>query len=293
MVLGPGPPGPVWAGRGRSRRARPAKGVLGAVGAKGAAAIAGGALIAAGAGGAAVYVASADGKPAPRPKPVSIVLQAYSEPQSPLPGGGVWRTQGRFVTVKDARSPAVGQKIDQALRAPLGARFAQARRSLGGQPGDFTGLVTATVLLRGPKLLSVRYDTDVRGQVGVGWFQPRSVLVDLTTGRSYRPIDLFLAADVPGLEPFNQKVLAHAPGHAFCPGETTGSGITPTLLTDGSVAVMPTPSGVQVTYQGGDLGYSNACGSKRVEIPYADIAGLIRPEILKAVPYPAPSPTRT
>ncbi|WP_051468215.1 serine/threonine-protein kinase [Actinomadura oligospora] len=260
--------------------------ILSGVSAKTTLAVTGAAVIAAG-GGAAVYVATQPAKKRPTPPPpIAIRLTALNEPRAALPGGGTWQVNGQVVTVSGHRDPALDTKLNAALRAPLVQRWTETRSILGGQPGAYTGTVRPAILLRGPRLLSVRYDTDVEGQVGPGWDQARTVTVDLDTGTAYaRPIDLFRTAS-PALSP---KVLAHLPGNRWCPREPVGPGITARQLTSGEVSVALTASGIRVAYQGAALGYSGACGNRSADVPYGEVADLLKPEVTAAVPYPATS----
>ncbi|MCP2339876.1 serine/threonine-protein kinase [Actinomadura rupiterrae] len=263
------------------------KGVAAALGGKVTLAVAGTAVIVAG-GGAAAYVATHPGKKkAPAPPPIAIRLAALNDPQSALPGGGTWRVNGQVVTVSGHKNPAIDRKLDAALRAPLDQRWTEAKAILGGSGGGaYTATARPTILLRGPKLLSVSYATDVQGQVGTGWDQARSVTVNLDTGAAYaRPIDLF-GSSSPALSP---KVLAHLPGNRWCPREPVGPGITAKQLTSGEVAVTLTASGIRVAFQGAALGYSGSCGNRSADVPYGEVADLLKPEITSAVPYPATS----
>ncbi|MFC4906127.1 serine/threonine-protein kinase [Actinomadura gamaensis] len=272
-------------GGGQAAAGAAGKGILAGVGGKATLAVAGTAVVVAG-GGTAAYVATHPGKKKPPPPPpIAIRLAALNEPRSTLPAGGTWQVNGQVVTVSGHEDPAVDRKLNAALRAPLDQRWADAKNLLGG-PGAYTGTVRPTILLRGPKLLSVRYDTDVEGQVGTGWDQARAVTVNLDTGATYtRPIDLFRSAS-PALSP---KVLAHLPGNRWCPREPVGPGITAKQLTSGEVSVALTPSGVRVAFQGAVLGYSGSCGNRGADVPYGEVADLLKPEITSAVPYPATS----
>ncbi|MFC5184689.1 hypothetical protein [Actinomadura harenae] len=242
-------------------------------------------------GGAAVYVTSHPGKrKPPPPAPIAIRLAALSEPRSALPAGGTWAVDGQVVTVSGHKDPAVDTTLNAALRAPLDQRWTEVRSLLGGQPGAYTGTVRPTILLRVPKLLSVRYDVDVQGQVGTGWDQARAVTVDLDTGTAYaRPVDLFRTPSPALSSALSPKVLAHLPGHRWCPREPAGPGITARQLTSGEVAVALTPSGIRVSYQGAALGYSGACGNRGADVPYGEVASLLKPQVMAAVPYPVTS----
>ncbi|OLT20424.1 hypothetical protein BJF79_47325 [Actinomadura sp. CNU-125] len=147
-------------------------------------------------------------------------------------------------------------------------------------------------------MISVWYETQVRGDVGTGWNPARATTVDLRDGTAYRPIDLFRVQDGPGLAPLTAIVAARLPGGEICPADLDSpyaTGITPELLRSEDVAVGPTPTGIRVSFHAARLGYISACGTRTAEIPYAEVEGLLKPELLEAVPYPGggPSPARS
>ncbi|MEU8802074.1 serine/threonine-protein kinase [Spirillospora sp. NPDC048819] len=269
------------------------KGVLGTLGAKGTAAVAGGAAAVAVGGGAAAYVAVAD--EAPKPKPIVARLAALSEPQRDIGNGATFRAQGQIVRVTGGDA-ALNRKINQALRAPLEQRWDKTRTGLGriGR-GAYTDVVKPAILLRNDRLLSVWYSVSLRGDRGSGWDQPQAATVDLRTGASYRPLDLFRDPAERALKPLDEKIKATLPGGAYC-GRTQTPGIVLPRGTDnpsafiksGDVTMALTPKGLQVAFYESVLGYEAACGLRGTVVPYAEVGEMLKPELLKAVPYPSP-----
>ncbi|WP_207944496.1 serine/threonine-protein kinase [Actinomadura rubrisoli] len=271
------------------------KGVFGALGAKGAVAVAGGTAVVA-AGGAATYVAVADGEP--KVKPIVAGLAALSEPRQDLGGGMTFQVQGQVVTVTGGDAPLT-RKVNQALRAPLEKRWTGLRTSLKriGR-GGYTDVVKPKILMSGDRLLSVWYTVALRGERGSGWDHSPATTVDLRTGASYGPLDLFRVPTERGLAPLDRKIKAHLPGGTYCGGEPDAS-TGPVVLrgTDnpskfvrsGEVTMALTPAGVRVAFYGSILGYASACGELDTVVPYAELGGMLKPALLAKVPYPSPT----
>jgi serine/threonine-protein kinase len=295
---GAGAAGGTGAGAGTAGTAGTAtagKGVIGALGAMGAAAAVGGAAVIAAGAGAAVYVAETKDKP--EPKPIVASLAALNVPRQDLGQGMTFQAQGQVVTVTGGR-PALVKKIDQALRAPLEERWAKTRKGLAGTGrGGYTDVVKAAILMRNDRLLSVWYTVSLQGERGTGWDHSPAVTVDLRTGAAYRPLDLFRVPTEQGLAPLDQKIKAHLPHGTYCYSDVdAGSGPIQPHGTDdpskfvesGDVSMALTPAGLRVAFYGSLLGYASACGEEDATVPYAEVADMLRPELLKAVPYPSP-----
>ncbi|MGW3771902.1 serine/threonine-protein kinase [Actinomadura verrucosospora] len=267
------------------------KGVIGTLGVKGTAAVAGGAAAVAVGGGAAVYVATAQ----EAPKPIVARLVALSEPRRELGGGMTFQAQGRVVRVTGGDA-ALNRKINQALRAPLERRWAKTRNGLKDiGRGAYTDVVTPAILLRGDRLLSVWYKVELRGERGTGWDQSQAATVDLRTGASYRPTDLFRVPSGQGLKPLDGRIKARQPGGAYCGrGQTGGAGLPQgtdnpsAFVGSGEVTMALTPTGLRVAFYLSTLGYESACGQLDNVLPYAEVNDILKPALLKAVPYPSP-----
>ncbi|NUP34693.1 MAG: hypothetical protein HOU01_23720, partial [Streptomycetaceae bacterium] len=258
---------------------------------KGTAAVAGGAAAVAVGGGAAVYVATAE----EAPKPIVARLVALSEPRQSLGGGMTFQAQGRFVRVTGGGA-ALNRKINQALRAPLDQRWAKTRGGLKDiGRGAYTDVVTPEILLRNDRLLSVWYKVELRGERGTGWDQSQAATVDLKTGASYKPLDLFRVPTEQGLKPLDRRIKAGQPGGAFCGrGETGGAGLPQgtdnpsAFVKSGDVTMALTPRGLRVAFYLSVLGYESACGQLDTVLPYAEVNDVVKPALLKSVPYPSP-----
>ncbi|MGP4027835.1 serine/threonine-protein kinase [Actinomadura sp. 3N407] len=292
---GAGAAGTGGGGAGAGAAGAAGKGVLGTLGAKGTAAVAGGAAAVAVGGGAAVYVSVADG--APEQRPIVAQLAALSEPQQDIGNGATFRAQGQIVRVTGGDA-ALNRKINRALRAPLEQRWAKTRTGLGriGR-GGYTDVVKPAILMRNDRLLSVWYSVGLRGDRGSGWDQPQAATVDLRTGASYRPPDLFRDPAERGLAPLDEKIKANLPGGFYCraPGTAPPGVVLPrgtdnpsAFIKSGDVAMALTPDGVRVAFYGALLGYESACGLQDTVVPYADVSEMLKPALLKAVPYPSP-----
>ncbi|MCP9954283.1 hypothetical protein LUX33_41705 [Actinomadura madurae] len=193
--------------------------------------------------------------------------------------------------------PAVTRKINQALRAPLEQRWEKTRdglRDIGS--GAYTDVVTPQILMRNDRLLSVWYKVELRGERGSGWDQSQAATVDLRTGASYRPLDLFRVPTDQGLKPLDTKIKAHLPEGSYCGPRTPSPGAVVVRGTDdpsrfvksGEVTMALTPAGLRVAFYGAILGYESACGLLDTVVPYAEVRDMVKPALLKAVPYPSP-----
>ncbi|MFB4310789.1 serine/threonine-protein kinase [Actinomadura sp. GTD37] len=282
------------AGAGAGGAGAAGQGVVGALGAKGAAAIAGGAAAVAVGGGAAVYVATAD----EAPKPIATRLAALSEPPRDLGNGVTFQAQGQLVRVTGGE-PAVTRKINEALRAPLEQRWTKTLNGLKDiGRGAYTDVVKPQILLRNDRLLSVWYTVGLRGERGTGWDQSQAATVDLRTGASYTAPGLFRVPTGQGLKPLDDKIKAHLPDGVYCwSGQSTPGGAVvergtddpSKFVKDGSVTMALTPKGVRVAFYGSILGYASACGLQDTVVPYGEVGEMLKPALLKAVPYPSPA----
>ncbi|MFI0357058.1 serine/threonine-protein kinase [Actinomadura sp. 9N407] len=258
------------------------------IGIKGAAVIAGSAVAVAG-GGAAVYVAADE----PEPPPLTIALAAHQQTAGPL------QVNGRLVHVKGGADPALTRRINAALRAPADTRTAEYQRALvldaqrpegQGKPPS-TSSVKPGIRLNGPRYLSVRYDFTLRSErlSHSSWSRARTVTVDLKTGKALRAADLFLpsALSGEGLRTLSQRIGER--GVETCFGDRPPPLDRPDLdSANVQFALAPRELEVLVDAPGLDT-YIMACGQPTIRIPYDAITGLLRPEVVKAIPYPPSS----
>ncbi|WP_344407440.1 hypothetical protein, partial [Actinomadura nitritigenes] len=250
------------------------------------------------AGGAGAYTAASGGG-APqaradlRVRPVSVV-----------------RTTGHPATRVTASYPqlsglpaAVLAKVNAVVREPAETWARTAGHDLSAftgtadPPTPYTGKVTYEVGLNGPKLFSVRYSfsgTVLNRNTALA----QMVTVDLTTGRAVPPRDFFRAdALTPaGTRAFTRLLVEYGPGGgSLCEDEPAGpdtGDVTPAMIRDGHVQVLPTREGVDFYPPEPALGYSMACGRawRAFSVPYRRLGRFIRPDVFRAAGVAAPSP---
>ncbi|QFG23403.1 serine/threonine-protein kinase [Actinomadura sp. WMMB 499] len=261
-------------------------------GAKAIAAAGGTAAVVAASGGVAAWQAGDDGPP-PRaftPGEVTLASETIGDPSVNLAEGTV-----RFVRVSGHSDPAVQQRINTALHAPVDQAVADYRRflaqagGLGNQavPGPARPIeMRSEVLYRGPRLLSVRYLVTVPVYAGGGrYITPKAVNIELATGRVLGPEQIFTAAALsePKLAELSRRVPpppADPAGGLECDYRTLTertelaaeplTGVSFSLTKD-RLATMFTPDEHCIAYE----------YFKPNAVPYAQIEDLIRPEALE------------
>jgi hypothetical protein len=266
---------------------------------KAAIAVAGAAAVAAVAVTAVVYTNGTRPKKHPAPIPVAFTVEPFAARSESLGQGATFRITGEYAKVSGLKSPQLTDKVNAALRTPVDKRLAEDRPTLAAIAAKETYTATdkATILLRGPRLMSVRYDTNVLGNVGPLWDLVRTVTVDLTTGDTLLNRDLFLPTTVTaaGLRTLTRRINPHLPGGAICPGESLTTftaatrNLTPKHLDDTSVEMALGPRALEIFIVGADLGFSDACGVPHAEVPYTEVADLMSPEVFNRIPVPTPS----
>ncbi|WP_169804069.1 hypothetical protein, partial [Actinomadura formosensis] len=279
-----------------------------AVAAKAAAAVIAATAVAA--GGAGVYAAnSGDGAegantpPVLRVRPVSFTRTT---------SGPATRVTARVPQLTGLSGGLAG-RVNALVRAPAErwAETAGSDMSAFSQRDDpanpFTGKVDYDVGLGGPRLFSVRYTFGgtvmTRNTPAV-----QMVTVDLTTGRALAGRDL-LRADAltrPGMSALTRLLAEYGPGHgALCEGpfwDSSGRGytnvppgatdLTPGLVAEGVLYMLPTRAGIDFYPPVSRMGYSMACGRawRAFHIPYRRLGRFVRPEVFRAAGAPVPSP---
>lgn len=183
--------------------------------------------------------------------------------------------------------------LNEALRAPVDARVRQIRDALdavraGMRDSDderwddpATITITATVLLQSTNYLSVRYDNDPDSSLisNSPWQSFDTVTVDLrtgkalTTGQIYRP-------DAAGAL---ATVFETSAPDKLCEDISTGG--TDLALTDENlgreVLVAFSRDHASFTVELPLLGRANACGIPVIDIPYADLADVLDPTLVR------------
>ncbi|MQY03158.1 serine/threonine-protein kinase [Actinomadura macrotermitis] len=274
-ALGLAPSGGA-AATGGTAAAGAGKGVLGLAASKTALAAAGAAVAVTAAGGAA-YVVASSGHDRP---PLKAVLASYRESTPAL------TTSGWIVQVKGG-DPALARRINGALRAPVQARQERYRTSLkSSNAPPATASVKALPRLHGPRYVSARYDIGLQSTVlwHPTWSRSLTVNVDLRTGR---PLTLagMLTPEGTGAGGLRRLAgLLQKGATAGCMRERTPRLTTRAL--DGAEPALYAAldrTGLEVLVDEVALGSETACGQTTVRLAYADLQGLVRPEIVRAV----------
>ncbi|MBD2900431.1 hypothetical protein amrb99_94350 [Actinomadura sp. RB99] len=222
----------------------------------------------------------------------------------------VVRTTGHPATRVTASYPqlsglpaAVLAKANAAVREPAESWARRAGQELaaftgtGDPPTPYTGKVTYEVGLNGPKLFSVRYSysgTVLTRNTALA----QMVTVDLTTGRAVPPRDFFRAdaLTTASTRAFTRLLIEYGPGGgSLCENEPAGpdtGAVTPAMIRDGNVQVLPTRKGIDFYPPEPALGYSMACGRawRAFSVPYRRLGPFIRPDVFRAAGVAVPSP---
>ncbi|WP_329061257.1 protein kinase domain-containing protein [Amycolatopsis sp. NBC_01480] len=263
------------------------------------------------AGGLVVFRPGGD-PPAPPPPQLTVAMQTLAGQDQALP----MSYELQYPQVSGGADPAVRQRVNEALRAPIDKRLKTVRDSVADpstldmfrQRGDTAALhSSARILLQTPDLLSVRYDHDLKSDVlsHTTWRFPEAFTVDLTTGKVLGPQDMFrpeiLTAD--GMRTLTQRLTPHT--GEFCSVPTVEG--YPTRQVSMDAAEMPgggghvpasafgfTGTGAEFEILWYKLGCASASGSESVVLPYAELNDLLLPKFLTmlgkaATPSPASS----
>ncbi|MCP2336490.1 serine/threonine-protein kinase [Actinomadura rupiterrae] len=266
-------------------------GLLAATGAKVAAAVVATAIVA---GGAGTYVAVTNpGHPAARPSPKALKITLASVTT-------VFHAPDATATVAYPRvtglaSPDLENRVNRILRAPADEWSKAVHEDYGGfvgtkaPPGPlFRPAAVVDFGLKGPRYLSVRY------RPVVAWRntpQKTIVTVDLATGTRLDNRDLLLPAvdTVPGARDLTLLLERHTATGVLCKGVPHPTGpetdLKPEAIEKGYVRPLLTATGVEFYVPKALLGYDMACNraDEPVIVPYRDLRGTLRPNILKAI----------
>jgi serine/threonine-protein kinase len=303
--------GAAGAGAGGSAAAGGA-GIFGGAAAKIAAAALGAALVG---GGATVVVkeaadgnSSASGNPAasansPSASATPVNLKITSVGYSKKLNKVVPPATGNYPVVSGIPDRKLQQRINRTIRAGFDARVEAMHTgvlSFGVGPGKSTAkeeiVVNSKALpAAGGKILSVRFNpaTGATSAMHPTWYSPTALAVDLTTGKRLSNRDLLAAETLTpsGIEKLNGILRAAAHGGSFCEGEQPAHEVTASHLDadegeDGrnTIDVLPTANGVQFDVSYTALGYSTACGSGTLTVPYTKSASLLSAKALNMIP---------
>ncbi|MEV0665293.1 serine/threonine-protein kinase [Actinomadura luteofluorescens] len=277
------------------------KGFLATAAGKGAMAAAGAAVVAGSAGGV-VYAVQDDEPSRPAPVPAAVVTLVADNRK--LTGPAIEVQNARYPKVTGLKDPALESRVNAELRGPLDRLVASAKRlatsvDCKGKP---VKLGTETRLgMRGPRLVSVRYfmlsdncqqaDGSPGGEV---------VNVDLRTGRRLNAADVFkpstltaagvrrLNSLVPQKPAPNERPWRDCGPNGFALADFSQRKTQGTTATAGPF-LFPflTPNGFEISLLAGG---SDGCGNLNFGTSYANVRGLLKPEIAALLPTgPAPS----
>ncbi|MFG2015123.1 serine/threonine-protein kinase [Actinomadura geliboluensis] len=284
-------------------------GVSAAVAAKAAGAVIAASAVAA--GGAGVYAASTGDEASRVERPPVLQVRPVS----------FTRTTSGPSTRVTARVPQLSglpggltARVNALIREPA-ERWAESAGSdlAAFLPRDdpanpYTGKVEYDVGLKGPKLFSVRYSFSgtvmTRNTPAV-----QVVTVDLTTGRALASRDFFRpdALTGPRMSALTRLLAEYGPGHGSLCGEGPfwdserrqyvdtppyDRDLTPTLVNEGVLHMLPTRQGIVFYPPVSRMGYSMACGRqwRPFDIPYRRLGRYIRPDVFRAAGAAVPTP---
>ncbi|MET7991967.1 protein kinase [Amycolatopsis sp. NPDC005232] len=215
----------------------------------------------------------------------------------------------QFPQVSGGPDPAVRQRINEALRAPVDKRLKAIRDGVAGnrdrfqEAGDTAAAhTTARILLQTPSLLSVRYQHDLDSAVlsHPTWRFPETTTVDLGTGQILGPREVFRpeVLTAAGMKTLTQRLEPHTQyGFRREPGvgeEGRKVDIDAANSTAGGDHVPGadfgfTEAGVQFEILWYELGASTADGQETVTLPYAEVGDLMQPKFLTMLGKSAPA----
>ncbi|GAB2837894.1 hypothetical protein GCM10027176_47880 [Actinoallomurus bryophytorum] len=279
-------------------------------GTKAGAAITGAIVVGATATLTAVHHGGGEHRPPPRPsaspKGLSIAFASLTERYT----RPALTFDGRYVRIDGLPDPAIAQRVNEALRAPIEEqlkRYRTARLPPGNSVGKDPRITTGIELgLRGPRLIAARYlfTSHNAPLTPYDLAASRAVIVDLATGRRLRAADILRDQVLTrsGLSDLERRIGHAAPGGALCDGveKTFPDELRPKTVDNDdketrALDLMPTGTGVQFDVMPPVLGYAFACSETVVTVPYAQISDLVRPDVLALVkassPDPSPAPS--
>lgn len=216
-----------------------------------------------------------------------------------------------YVRVSEHPDPVVQRRINGALREPADQRVASVRESMNGNreqvesTGDVARLRTrATITARTDKLISVRYEHQLESEViwHSTWTFTEGVTVDLDTGRPLGAREVLRPETLQDRQTgaLAALLIAHTSDGGFCGGRPESTAdpaddLADALLRDAgsyehAVTLAFTERGVQFYLDQLSMGYSTACGRLTVDVPYAEITGLLNPALVGKLPKAAHAP---
>ncbi|WP_067490868.1 serine/threonine-protein kinase [Actinomadura hibisca] len=260
--------------------------------------------IAVGGGGFAAYQATRPEPrrvPAARTQPVSATVALTRAPFRDTTTG-LFSNDASVVQVGGIKDAALRARVNKALRAPLDGYMAEMRAiydSFGpqGQPTqrkmnqESPAKVKTRIGIRGPRYVSVAYDMASTILAGGGKIQTiRTITVDLTTGRTLTAKDLFPAERLAagGLAAF-AKIPKPRAIRTMQPPDCRArmdkldrprrNATGPASAEHVTTRLLLTRKGAEFVFGEGDAG--ECAGVAWTVLPFADVGGLLRPDVVK------------
>nr|BFE34063.1 hypothetical protein GCM10010200_063140 [Actinomadura rugatobispora] len=266
------------------------------------------------AGGVGAYAVGTrdDGPPAgatPALVPVSARVVTANQPA----GGGAAAAAQQYVTVRGHRDKAVERRINAALRAASDRGLSTYRREYAGRPDVQEVHSTAEITLKTNRLVSASYSfgvtpvPDGSGNWVKNFTSEATIVVDLVTGRTLGPNDLFTAAAFTpaGLVRLADRIAPHDERRCLRPGPVPGEANKPfrikasDLQRTGSpvqIALAPREARFEIAVERLDMTMAGqVCQVTDARVPVDELADFLTPAVLKemrsATPTPTPSPS--
>ncbi|WP_433330280.1 serine/threonine-protein kinase [Spirillospora sp. CA-294931] len=278
------------------------KGLLATAAGKGTLAVAGTAVVASTAG--VGYYATQDST---EKKPAPIANVTLASQNERIAGTPIVLQNAQYFKVSGLDDPALERRINTTLHSPIddllrGVRSSGSLQYCQGTP--YIASTKATAGLRGPRLVSVRYElTSDNCQKADGHPGGEVVTIDLKTGKRLTATDVFLPATLTpqGLGKLKNAVEQPADEQPrwdqHCSqgnGEFKREDFFPrpgTGVAAGRAAMSAffTPSVFRLSYI---VGGSDGCRIQNFEAPYEKVRPLLQPSVVALLPK-SPSPTRT
>ncbi|AXB46014.1 serine/threonine-protein kinase [Amycolatopsis albispora] len=241
--------------------------------------------------GAVIVVNSTGEDPPPEAPPPAVEQVALTaDVRTRTENFGTFDFNGQYVAISGLGDPAVQNRVNEALMAPVDDWIEYVREINPDPATDTPHLSTqAEIRRQDDKVLSVKYTRRIDSmQFGNrGGYSVRGVTLDLKTGDVLTTPEVFAdaATSQSGATALEERLLARSPG-GFCGGQTEHEPMGPHHLTqpytagDGDPAVQAVfaADAVEFDVYGSAFGGPMACDHQTVVVPYPDVADLMTAE---------------
>lgn len=254
-------------------------------------------------GGVVIYnQVNEDAPPPQQQAALSVEIETLTQQQSDPP----FAVDAQYARVTGHSDPAIQERLNAALRAPVDEYLREARETAEGNRADLSdagevarATIKATVTLQTPDVISVRYDNSF-GSNGViwhtSWNHSTSTNVSPQSGAVLRPHDLFRPETLTaqGMRRLTDVVLSHDENE-LCTETIDGRPVSldKSAQEPGAEHVPATdfaltPSGIDFVVRYDRLGCPTAAGRTVVGVPYRELEWLLTPDWLRKI-NPAPT----